>query len=106
MTTALPLIVLIVAVVLVDFLLWRQRNRRVLRPLLACEGVRQSIRCPDCTGPLVQHAAWCGRGERPATERDQREVRTNVKKQTPVIDLSPALAKAIRELPEIPGEAP
>lgn len=48
------------------------------------------MRCPVCEvrkGPcvdaagapiaqwIVQHADWCGRGERPASERDRREVR-------------------------------
>ena len=38
-------------------------------------GLERAFLCASCSGPLVAHAAWCGRSERPEHERDRREVR-------------------------------
>ncbi len=55
----------------------RFAGRRVAarRSSILTVGVVRSLRCADCSGSVVQHADWCGRGERPAGERDRREVR-------------------------------
>ena len=58
------------------------RRRAVARSLPAwwarpirTAGLERAFLCASCSGPLVAHAAWCGRSERPEHERDRREVR-------------------------------
>lgn len=59
----------------VDGIRFAGRRAAARRSSVLTVGVVRSLRCADCSGSVVQHADWCGRGERPASERDRREVR-------------------------------
>lgn len=68
-------VALLVALLAVDGIRFAGRRAAARRASILTVGVVRSLRCADCSGSIVQHADWCGRGERPASERDRREVR-------------------------------
>ena len=68
-------VALLVVFAAVDGIRFAGRRAAARRSSILTVGVIRSLRCADCSGSIVQHADWCGRGERPATERDSREVR-------------------------------
>lgn len=74
MTLALVISSLLLAAIAAHEIV-RARATHRSRPSLDCVGLRSAFLCADCSGSLVQHRAWCGRGERPAHEHDPREVR-------------------------------
>lgn len=71
---------LIVAFLAFDGIRFAGRRAAARRSSVLTVGVVRSLRCADCSGSIVQHADWCGRGERPASERDRREVRGAARK--------------------------
>ncbi len=68
-------VALLAALAAVDGIRFAGRRASARRSSILTVGVVRSLRCADCSGSIVQHADWCGRGERPASERDRREVR-------------------------------
>ena len=68
-------VALLVVFTAVDGIRFAGRRAAARRSSILTVGVVRSLRCADCSGSIVQHADWCGRGERPASERDRREVR-------------------------------
>lgn len=68
-------VALLVVFTAVDGIRFAGRRSAARRSSILTVGVIRSLRCADCSGSIVQHADWCGRGERPGTERDSREVR-------------------------------
>lgn len=68
-------VALLVIALAVDGIRFAGRRAATRRASILTVGVVRSLRCADCSGSIVQHADWCGRGERPASERDRREVR-------------------------------
>lgn len=75
LTAVVGFAALLVAAVAADGIRFAGRRSAARRSSILTVGVVRSLRCADCSGSIVQHADWCGRGERPATERDSREVR-------------------------------
>ena len=75
MIQPLVAVALIAVLVAADVAITVRRHRRSPASPVLSVGVRLSLRCADCSGSIVHHADWCGRGERPANERDPREVR-------------------------------
>jgi len=68
-------VALLVVFAAVDGIRFAGRRAAARRSSILTVGVIRSLRCADCSGSIVQHADWCGRGERPGSERDSREVR-------------------------------
>jgi hypothetical protein len=75
LTAVVGFAALLVAAIAADGIRFAGRRSAARRSSILTVGVVRSLRCADCSGSIVQHADWCGRGERPGTERDSREVR-------------------------------
>ena len=73
MLIAALIVGVLAALIALDGALFYRRRRAHVS--IRTPGLERAFLCADCTGPLVAHAPWCGRGERPAGERDRREVR-------------------------------